>query len=244
MHLVEHSEETLSSGRREGWTTGRSLWVSLVILMVVWGLWSLRPSATSEPPPFAGSAERRATSEDRDPESREATTRSRPRPFRRSEAGLPALDGRSWKARLRTNGVLDVDRLKQDAAYERKVIQSGQLKLLIHSPASETPECSQIVAFVDRKGLPLAATVDLYNIVWATRDYETRVAAAAAPSDKEPLEMVRGLELSDFEMRFQRDYGVDVGPMLEELFTLPIYPKVFMGIPDRAFSPGEALLSD
>jgi hypothetical protein len=123
-------------------------------------------------------------------------------------------------------------------------MQSDRLKTLMRSPARETPEFGQIVAFADRKGLPLAATVDLYNILWTTRDYEQRMADGLAAAEKEAKSLVRELELADFQRRFQNDFSVDVSPMLDELFALPIQPTVFMGVPQRAFAAGETLLSD
>lgn len=145
-----------------------------------------------------------------------------------------------WQARVHTNGVVDYDQFQADPAYQRRVMQHDRLKTLLNSPARETPECEAIVAFADRKGLPLAAVVDLYNIVWATRQHEQRMAAEGADQPS----VVRDLELSDFQRRFHRDFDVDVGPMLEELFALPLKPTVFMGVPGRGVRPGEPMLSD
>jgi hypothetical protein len=137
-----------------------------------------------------------------------------------------------------------VDRIQEDSAYRRQVIQHDRLKTLLRSPARDTPECDAVIAFVDRKGLPLAAAVDFYNVLWSTRQHEQRMSEAATPADREPIDVVRDLELSDFQRRFQADYDVEVGPMLEELLQLPVSPSVFMGVPMRSFQPGEALLSD
>ncbi len=134
--------------------------------------------------------------------------------------------------------------MKTDPAYLRKVFQNDRLRTLLKSPARDTPECRDVITFVDRKGLPLAATVDFYNILWATRQHERRVADAATPADREPMDVVRELELADFQRRFQHDFDVDVTPMLEELLSLPIHPTVFFGVPARGFGAGEALLSD
>lgn len=149
-----------------------------------------------------------------------------------------------WRDRIRTNGTLEAERLGRDPAYYRRAVQHDRLKTLLQSPARDTPECDAVVAFVDRHGLPLAATVDLYNGIWAAREHEARVAGAAAAEDQGALAAVRELELSDFRRRFQRDYDADIGPMLEELFALPLRPTVFMGVPSRAFGSGEPLLTD
>jgi len=174
-----------------------------------------------------------------------AATSSRPRPFaRKPEADTILVAPRtSWMTRIRTNGILEGERLRSDPAYLRRVLQHDRLRVMLKSPARETPECDQVVAFVDRKGLPLAATVDLYNLVWATRDHERR-SEQASETERAAIEVVRDMELTDFRRRFRDDFEVDIGPMLEELLALPLRPEVFMGVPGRAFVPGEALLSE
>lgn len=244
MHLDDASNSARTARDPRGSRKWRWLVGGLVIAVMVLGVWSLRSPAPSTPEHQDGREAVGFTAGAGDVESREASARPRSRPFMRSENRGVALGGVPWQARLHTNGTLDAERLGQDEAYTRKVMQSDRLKTLMRSPARETPEFTQIVAFADRKGLPLAATVDLYNILWATRDYEQRLLDAAAPAEKEAKSLVRELELTDFQRRFQQDFAVDVSPMLEELFALPIQPTVFMGVPHRAFAAGETLLSD
>jgi|GEM_PF-3220878 len=244
MHLKDDPAEPRPAVGTAGWVSWRFVVAGLVVAVVTLGLWNWRFRAA---PGFLRGVRvepGNSASTDGDAERRAAAARSRSRPFMRSEGGVAGLEAIPWQARLRTNGTLDGDRMRQDEAYSRKVVQSDRLKTLIRSPAKETPEFGQIVAFADRKGLPLAATVDFYNIVWATRDYERRVSAVATPAEKEAIDLVRDLELADFGRQFQRDFAVEAAPLLEELFVLPIHPTVFMGIPHRAFVGGEALLSD
>ena len=174
-----------------------------------------------------------------------AAISSRPRPFARKPGGdaILAVPRLSWMTRIRTNGILEAERVQSDPAYLRRVLQHDRLRVLLKSPARETPECDQVVAFVDRKGLPLSATVDLYNLVWATRDHE-RKWEQATEGERAAIEVVREMELTDFQRRFRDDFEVDVGPMLEELLAMPIRPEVFMGVPGRGFVAGEALLSE
>lgn len=174
-----------------------------------------------------------------------AASSSRPRPFaRKPEADSLLHAGRvPWMSRIRTNGVLEVERIRSDPAYLRRVMQHDRLRVLLESPARTTPECDRVVAFVEQKGLPLAATVDLYNLLWATRDHQ-RKWDVASENERAALDVVRDLEMTDFQWRFREDFEVDVGPMLEEFLGLSIRPEIFMGIPDRAFVKGEALLSE
>lgn len=229
--------------RRRGWLLG----LALTVLVVGWAIWgpSVRSPRTSptevpgtiEPVPSVGTESEGAVV------SRvETSVRVRP-----GFSGVrPSLEASRlpWLSRIRTNGVLEAERLRDDPAYLRRAVQHDRLKTLIQSPARDTPECAEVVAFVDRHGLPLAATVDLYNIIWATRQHEQRAAAQGISAGQEPDSAVRELEMADFRRRFQRDYDVELGSRLEELLALPIHPTVFMGVPSRAFGSGEPLLSD
>jgi hypothetical protein len=244
MHLEDASNVARSDADKRGPRSWRWLVGGLAIAVMVLGVWRLRSSAPLASANEDGREGVGLTAGADDVESRETLARSRSRPFQRSENHAAQVSRPPWQARLHTNGTLDAERLGQDAAYTRKVMQSDRLKTLMRSPARDTPEFGQIVAFADRKGLPLAATVDLYNILWATRDYEQRVADAVVPAEKEAKNLVRELELADFQRRFQQDFSVDVAPMLEELFALPIQPTVFLGVPHRSFAAGETLLSD
>lgn len=244
MHLDDAPNATRTITDKQGPRSRRWLVGGLVTAVMLVGVWSLRspaPPATAREDGREGAG---LTAGAGDFGSREALGRPRSRPFMRSETRGAEVGTVSWQARLHTNGTLDAERLGQDEAYTRKVMQSDRLKTLIRSPARDTPEFTQIVSFADRKGLPLAATVDLYHILWATRDYERRVSDATTPAEKEAMSLVREMELADFQRRFQKDFAVEVAPMLDELFVLPIQPTVFMGVPHRAFAAGETLLSD
>ncbi len=228
---------------------GRGLLGVAVLLVLAWGLWSLRPGASRDSSGPEGTTEKPGSasadvSESGTERSPERGTGTRRRPFQRS-SDAPALDrGIPWQSRIRTNGFLEGDRLADDLAYRRKAIQSNKLKTLLDSPARDTPECAQVIAFVERRGLPLAATVDLYNILWATRGHEDRRSQSTDPGTRDSIDLVQGMELSDFSRRFQTAFEVDAAPLLEDLFALGIRPRVFMGIPSVAFSGGEPLLSE
>lgn len=149
-----------------------------------------------------------------------------------------------WEYRIRTNGVLEPDRLRTDPAYSRAVQRHLKLRSLLRSPARETPECAEIIALVERRGLTLAAVPDLYHALWEYRAAEQREKAASAEADRGSIGFVRTLALDDFMRRFRELSETDPAPVFEELVRLPAEPTVFFGPPDLGLQPGETLLTD
>ncbi|MGE3310644.1 MAG: hypothetical protein AB7O66_11800 [Limisphaerales bacterium] len=230
---------------------GRGLVVvaGLLFVVVVANLWSSRTRGSRDGPGsegwtngrggVAGAAEVGAL------EDPGRGTGAKRRPFLRSERQAPVNAGAvPWQSRIRNNGFVDSDLLATDPDHRRRAHQSNRLRVMLESPARDTPEFGQVMAFVERRGLPLAATVDLYNMLWAARGHEVRMSEATDAGTRDSIDLVQGMEMSDFGRRFRSVFDVDVEPLFEEISVLGIRPTVFMRLPSAAFVSGEPLLTE
>lgn len=174
-----------------------------------------------------------------------AFRRSVPGPGAAAGAGEAEPGGRpAWAARIRVDGVVDVARMRTNREYRERVQRHLKLRMLVHSPLLNSPECAAVAALAQRMNLSLATVPDLYHALWEARQFERQLREEAAAGRDTGIGLVQTVATEDFLRRFRRDFGVDGGPVLEELMRLPVVPTKILGPPDMQVRSGDELLVD